>query len=249
MEQLDSWSGGVPEGAMPLWSPSGIPAQSSRLQTPWTINVGLDVDIRWFLRKNHTESYSDPTRGRDRLEFSVASAQGDNPDFEAFSCSDGAPDVECHGLTSNGGSQGYMASSNHHDRLVITTGRTWPGSLDTADARQEGGYVGRYGTSANSTQLKALAASSPEAQALWKNQCHLEFGDPASAMFQDPSPLVPAIWSHLQPFGCTLGMAVQSVLAGVRARGTKASASWAPLLALKQHWPLLQLSQRHGQSG
>ena len=37
-------------------------------------------------------------------------------------------------------------------------------------------------------------------------------------MLRDPTPLVPAQWAHLRPLECTVGMAMQMILSGVRDR-------------------------------
>ena len=82
---------------LPQWTPCGIPALHSRLLAPWTINVGIDVDIKWVPRLDFEGSLRDGAGDRDGLEQST---DMDTPAFEAMANSDGAPGVECHGLSS-----------------------------------------------------------------------------------------------------------------------------------------------------
>lgn len=135
-------------------------------------------------------------------------------------CYEGAADIECYGLSrSERLSAVHVAQHQLHDRLVITTGSTWPGSLAAVDQCGQDGYLPDYGISGSATHIKALIASSPEAV----DRCHVVhnqvYGPGAAMATNDPTLLVPAQWAHLQPFDVTTTqMATHMLVAGIHNR-------------------------------
>ena len=78
----------LPDESLPLWSPAGIPSQSTGLMSPWTISIALDMSVTWVLRVSITPS----GRDRDGLE-AVAPQQGAAPQFESLCTYSGPADI------------------------------------------------------------------------------------------------------------------------------------------------------------